>query len=272
MSKFIFFKIAFAFSILFSSAQGVAQDDNAQNSFGDKALVAGEIEAMRSIEPYMWLYQILMPSELQKSLPDRTQRSFKVHLQDSFSYFPHPNEIRAERLWRPQRPEQDTYRTLSGKITYVGIFPKTYRYDVITLKSGTKIMRVKIHFKNASVEDIKVLTAKLQNAENLWNASRWPRDFSYGFKFQIVGTPKETHYSISLKDKTRGPYDTYWSRNWSARSIAHEMGHMLGLGDEYETLTSRSNCLDISLMCASSSGQLMPHNFYFILRRLVEKK
>ncbi|MEK6554083.1 MAG: hypothetical protein AABZ31_02495 [Bdellovibrionota bacterium] len=234
------------------------------------AALTGEVKALRDPKPYLWLYQILMPTEFKKTQPDRTLKSFKVHLQDTYAAFPHPDEIRGELLWQPQNKLQNTYRTLTGKITYVGFFQKTYKYDVITLTSGSKIMRVKLHFKNATAADLAQLTDKLKKAEDFWNASRWPRDFAYSFKFQIVEAAKDAHYSIQLKDKTRGPYDTYWSRAWGARSIAHEMGHMFGLGDEYETLTGRSDCLEVSLMCGSG-GQML-HNYYFILRRLVAVK
>jgi hypothetical protein len=230
----------------------------------------GKIESLqlRDPKPYNWLYQLIMPVDAQKSLPDRTLKSFKVHLQDTYSHFPKPDDIRSEMLWQPENRLQDTFRTITGKITYVGFFQKTYRYDVITLKSGSKVMRVKLHFKNASSKDLEQLQNKVAQAEDLWMASRWPRDFSYGFKFQIVNSAKEAHFSVQLKDKTRGPYDTYWSRTWGARTVAHEIGHMLGLGDEYQTLTGKSDCLETSIMC-SSSGQILLHDYYFILRRLV---
>lgn len=225
--------------------------------------------SLRDWRPYEALYKQIMRAEDQSERPKETQKSFKVHLQDTYSYFFSPDEIQAQRLIQPQNPNIDTYRTVVGQITYVGLFRRTYRYDVISRVSGEKIFRVKVHFKNATPDDLQLAKQKMKRAEEIWNASIWPRDFIYSFRFEVVENEKESHFSVWLKDKTRGPYDTYWSRGWGPRTYAHEVGHMLGLGDEYETLTGRSDCLESSLMCSSSRGQMMVHHYYFVLRRLV---
>ena len=93
--------------------------------------------------------------------------------------------------------------------------------------------------------------------------------FSYRFQFEVVEKREEAHYSVNVLDQTRGPYDQNWARNWSATTVAHELGHMLGIADEYQTLTSYQDCLKTSLMCSSANGSLMSHHYYFILRRLV---
>ena len=86
---------------------------------------------------------------------------------------------------------------------------------------------------------------------------------------ELVESRKDAHFSVKLQDKTRGPYDTYWGRRWTSVVVAHEIGHMLGLGDEYETLSGKSYCLRQSLMCSSWTGDLMPFHYYHILRRLI---
>jgi hypothetical protein len=96
-------------------------------------------------------------------------------------------------------------------------------------------------------------------------------EFKYDFVFEVVSEESNAHYSVKILDQSRGPYDQNWARNWSEVTIAHEIGHMLGLGDEYQTITGKVDCLRHSLMCLSSTGKLMEHHYYFVLRRLISK-
>lgn len=218
-----------------------------------------EIDILRSPAPYMWLYKILIPAELQNKT--EAMKSFKVHLQDSYSAFPNPDAIVNAAL-----KNTGVYR---GSITYVGFWPMNYRYDVLQGENNRRIIRVKVHFKNASAQDLQQFQVKIKDAEAFWNASRPKLDFVYKFYFEVVTDPAQAHYSVNVLDSTRGPYSINWGRDWSSHTIAHELGHMMGLGDEYETLTGKVDCLRGSLMCESSSGALMPHHYYFILRRFI---
>lgn len=221
---------------------------------------------VEDIEPdsdkdYQWLYEITFPQAIRDEFPERSFKSFRVHLKDSYKNFHHPEKIVSLNL------KPIGYQT--GKITYVGVFQKAYKYDVVQARNGEFIFRVKVHLKNPKAGDIVHFRAKTQEAQDIWNAARVPTNFSYRFEFAIVEKKEQAHFSVNVKDTTRGPYDTNWGRSWSGRTIAHELGHMLGLGDEYKTLSGESDCYEGSLMCQSSRGQLMFHHFYFILRRLV---
>ena len=157
---------------------------------------------------------------------------------------------------------------VEGKITYAGFFPKKYQYDV----SFSPIIEhsVRIYLIDATPQDMIDFKQKLKVAEEQWNQDRIEMDFDYAFSFAITTNQDDAHYSVKILDSTRGPYDRNWGRNWTAVTIAHELGHMLGLGDEYDTISGKTDCLTTSLMCASWSGNLMYHNYYFILRRLVQ--
>jgi len=147
-----------------------------------------------------------------------------------------------------------------------------YTYDVQRTPLQTWLSEVRVHFQNATPADTKALSEKFTQAEALWNSNAVELDFPYRFHFQAVPTAKQAHFSVQLLDSTRGPYDQFWARDWRARTIAHELGHMLGLGDEYQTLSGEVDCLPASLMCDNNRGLPMKHHYYFILRRLLSNE
>ncbi len=215
-------------------------------------------------EDLRWLYEIIMPVADQQENPSRAEKSFSVHTKDSYKTFPHPDMIKNQNL--------STITRIEGKITYAGFFPRKYIHDILMLKDGRRVFSIKIHLKNATEVDWWNFNNRIKQAEDLWNLRRIPTDFSYSFKFEFVRNKAEAHYSVNVLDSTRGPYDTNWGRDWSSIAFAHELGHMLGLGDEYQTISGKMDCLMHSLMCNSSYGELMPHNYYFLLRRLLKKQ
>jgi hypothetical protein len=210
------------------------------------------------------LYELLFSASIRKFFPKESYKSFQVHLKDSYQYFPNPYQINQSQL----RP----IKGLSGSITYVGIVNKKYSHDILEDLNGEKILKVRVHFKNANPQDRRTFKEKFKQAEDIWNQSRIERDFNYRFVFEVVEKEVQSHFSVLLLDETRGPYDTFWSRRWTSRVVAHELGHMLGLGDEYKTISGQIDCYKPSLMCASWSGDPLPHHYYFILRRLIKLK
>jgi hypothetical protein len=223
-----------------------------------------DITAEDQIEPFeaelQWLYETIIPQDIIRDFPKESYKSFRVHLKDSFKNFPDPALILKKNL--------KLTPVIQGTITYVGIVKKKYNYDLI-VKNKTLIFNVRIHFKNPNATDLSDFKYKLGLAEQIWNSQKIKTDFDYQFQFDIVTDEAKAHFSVNLKDSTRGPYDENWSRAWTPKAIAHEVGHMLGLGDEYQTLSGKSDCWLESLMCESWTGDLKKHHYYFILRRLI---
>ncbi len=219
-----------------------------------------EMSTLKDFKKYQWLYELIMLEEY-KIQESESKKSFSVHLEDSYSFFPHPDMINHQGLKPPGHQ--------SGSITYVGFWPMSYKYDVLLRESGHRVFHVRIHFKNPKGQDLEHFALKIKEAQAMWNDSSPSYDFPFEFLFEVETDPKKAHYSLNILDKTRGPYSVNWSRNWSAVSIAHELGHMMGLSDEYETLSGKMYCLRKSLMCGSRNSKLMPHHYYFILRRLL---
>lgn len=250
------------------SVQGFSNDElpfDFDPEYAQKILESrpqGEITPLRNVNHYKWLYSLIIPEAYRIQQESESLKSFEVHLEDSYSYFPHPSFINSSSL---KNPGQQV-----GSMTYVGFWPMSYKYDVLLAANGARVIKVKVHFKNPRGNDLAMFANKIKQAQSLWNDSRPIHDFPYEFLFEVETDPKKAHYSLNIKDKTRGPYSVNWSRGWDVESIAHELGHMMGLADEYETLTGASYCLKISLMCGSKNSKLMPHHYYFILRRLIK--
>jgi hypothetical protein len=207
-----------------------------------------------------WLYEKIIPQDVIRDFPKESYKSFRVHLKDSFKNFPQPDLIMKKNL--KLKP------IIQGTISYVGIVKKKYIYDVI-VKNKTVILNVRVHLKNPNATDLNDFKSKLDFAAQIWNSQRIKTDFDYEFQFEIVTDKSKAHFSVNVKDSTRGPYDENWSRAWTATAIAHEIGHMLGLGDEYQTLSGQTDCWRDSLMCESWTAVPQKHHYYFILRRLI---
>ncbi len=224
------------------------------------ASVTGDLDAQAD-ESHRWLYEKLFTEPVRNQFPDESFKSFRVHLKDSDTRFPDPAEIVSLAL----KPKPQ----IKGTITYVGIAKKKYLYDVFVDPTGTLVMQVRVHFKNPDGTDLVDFENKLKAAALIWNQYQVPMDFAYRFEFLRADSAANAHFSVNVLDTTRGPYDQNWARNWTAIAIAHEVGHMMGLGDEYQTLSGKTDCYRPSLMCESWTGAPMPHQYYFILRRLL---
>lgn len=242
-------------SIIFFSLSGFAQ------SF-QPVLTQEELDSLKS--KYEWLMPILMEQKhVQASGEEKenVENTFYPHFKDSLKYFPNPSD------WDGSKLNLTKPRHITGSITYVGIFPKDYHYDVIP-ENGGFTLEVRIHFKKITPELKEIFKERLKLASQIWTNNQIDLGVPYQFRFLLEENKKTAHYSVALKDDTRGPYDTEWSIHWRETTVAHEVGHMLGVGDEYGTLTQHNKCLRESLMCSSYTGAPLKLHYYHVLRRL----
>jgi hypothetical protein len=76
------------------------------------------------------------------------------------------------------------------------------------------------------------LADSLKQAESVWESGAGS---GYDFNFKVVKNKSSADFILKLTSEgSRGPYDTEWSLKWGVRTIAHELGHMMGLDDEYD--------------------------------------
>lgn len=184
------------------------------------------------------------------------ERNFK---RDSESYFITKNEM--ERSFAEKSGQTVN---VSGKIKYVGLIKKRYRYD-LTHQNGITTAKVKIHFdmskiKKTSAHSVlhKMMDEKIEGAQKIWNLMS-PEN--YRFEFERVDRVEDAFFSVKLLVKdTRGPYDTRWSLQWSEKVIAHEFGHMLGLDDEYDQITG-STLGGVNRLLINKSNGAHLHSF-----------
>lgn len=183
-------------------------------------------------------------------------------------------------------------RRVVGDLAYVGLDPREYTYDLVPEPDGAIGVEVRIAFRGALTSYARVreaMTKKLADAAALWSAHA--PGARMRFRFTWVHREDNPHYEIDLAEgEPRTPFDLTWGEGWSAHLIAHEIGHMMGLDDEYEQIRktvghaigkeaawradpalrlSWLKCDLQSLMCDSKgeSAVPQPHHYYVIARR-----
>lgn len=175
-----------------------------------------------------------------------------------------------------------------GKIKYVGFVRKKYNYD-IEVVNGVVTAKVRVFFnlerrlrRDNPNMILRKMSEKFKYAQMQWNNGSYNNRFRFDFK--VVRNIQDAHFVVTLKGKdTRGPYDTRWSLRWSARTVSHELGHMMGLDDEYDqmrvSLFSRKNyystinatkCDMGSIMCDSYGGHIRKWHIYTIFKRFFQ--
>lgn len=194
---------------------------------------------------------------------------------------------------------------VNGKLRYVGLVPKAYRYDIV-VESGVATALVKIHVRDEGQQldnyAYSIFDNSLSIAEGIWNRHVASISPQLRFSFKRVDDEKSAHFSIRVVKKfTRGPYDKKWSLEWPGTTFAHEIGHMLGLDDEYNNINTtlftmprywmsrlgrsdygsdeqlaianikQMSCDLSSIMCYSDYGTVQAHHVYVIFARIFQE-
>mgnify|MGYP000391715187 CR=1 FL=1 len=168
-------------------------------------------------------------------------------------------------------------KRIKGKIRYVSIVTGKYQYDTWIGEDNTLNIRTKVYIKNhkkLSSDQLFKLDYKLRKAEKIWERNN-PYSYNINLIVDIVKKKKDAYFKVKLKEKfTRGPYFRNWSLSWTDKTFAHEIGHVLGLDDEYKNTLGGGDatvCSRSSLKCNSHAYQSKPkdYHYYLVLRRLL---
>ena len=187
-------------------------------------------------------------------------------------------------------PSRGRSRRIVGEHFYMHVDPREYAYDISV--GATLDVEVRIQMTGDLARDPRVVASmqeKLARAAELWTANA-PSGMRFRFRAE-TSDAKDPHFAVTLAPgEPRTPYDTTWGADWSWHVLAHEVGHMMGLDDEYPQIRKtlghalgqeprwrrdravRAEWLSCdlgSLMCDSKGATSVPlsHHYYVIARR-----
>lgn len=162
---------------------------------------------------------------------------------------------------------------ISGKRVFYNLAVKKYKYRIIEdALTNSLIVNVKMHFypsktylKRAAkgmkgydneIKLMKDVRNNVAETERIWNHQA-PKGVK--FKFDMVDSAQEADYSLKLKSIFGALYDKFIIAPAYASILSHEVGHMMGLDDEYSFVTS--NMLPVNSAIEMVSGHER-HNDY----------
>ncbi len=188
-------------------------------------------------------------------------------------------------------------RRIEGTINYMGIYPAPFAYDAEVNAAGQTLIRLRVRFtRNGSVSGVSAaevsdMQNKMRQAAEIWESGSPGRQMRFQFDVD-QSSAQESHLTVNLEaEPTRGPYFANWTTFWSPRELAHEIGHQMGLDDEYHQMrvtarmggfvggfcrffwgtasdtATRAQCDPSSLMCNAGDPQAI--HYYLIQRRLL---
>ena len=186
---------------------------------------------------------------------------------------------------------------IEGTLSYMGFVALPYRYEIGSDDNGHPIVTIRVHYFGRLAEDPQNrlhMARKLKRAAEIWTDNA-PAAVTAGppvtFVAEVVEAPELADFSVELASGCpRPPYLVAHGIACSPHLMAHELGHMLGLDDEYDQVrkttghilgrewwwarssrlrTSVFQCQISSLMCSSQWDQSVPRasDYYLILRR-----
>jgi hypothetical protein len=185
-----------------------------------------------------------------------------------------------------------TSQKIAGGMSYMGVAPLPYRYDIVSNAAGRPVVSVRIALTGELAdipENVQHMQRKFNRASELWEDGA--PEGAIRFVFRAVARSEDPHYEVELKPKCpRFPYNLALGLGCSSHLLAHEIGHMMGLDDEYNQLQKTLGHLsghdrawpgdqrqkldwlhcDLgSLMCDSAGWQSKPraYHYYLVLRR-----
>jgi hypothetical protein len=188
-------------------------------------------------------------------------------------------------------------KPIEGTLAYMGLVALPYRYELDSDSQGHAVVRVRIHYTGSLADDpenLRHMARKLERAAEIWTQNAPAAEFDgppITFVFALTSASEQAHFSVKLAaDCPRAPYLVAHGLECSPHFLAHELGHMLGLDDEYHQIrkttghvlgsewwwarnarlrTSTFRCDTSSLMCSSKFDASIPrsYDYYLILRR-----
>jgi hypothetical protein len=169
---------------------------------------------------------------------------------------------------------------IKGFLSYMGIFPERFEYDVYEDSDAIKIStKINFRYEESTGNDDNTYTVKLikenleEKSNSIWSKLDQNSLILLSLKLDVPGS----YFQPKLKYNTRGPYYMAWpleNDQVDDYDRAHELGHIFGLDDEYNNLkatftsSSGSECSKHSLMCNTSDiGRVLDWHYYAILSR-----
>jgi hypothetical protein len=180
-------------------------------------------------------------------------------------------------------------KKIKGTLKYDGIFPFPFRYDIesnIAEGKPQHIVTLRVYLEDYQKKnvDIEKLNIRMKNAADFWTRhSPLPNLL---FKFSIVSDPELAHFSVKFDPKSLTGVDYLrWRSEWFEDgdvTLEHEIGHMLGLEDEYSQYRMLTGILFkvtpigadcdnfSSLMCndGRNTNKPKPYHYQRILKRI----
>ncbi len=163
-------------------------------------------------------------------------------------------------------------------------FNMPYQYEVSKDKENNLNVTVKIHFTGSILKDPSnkaLVQVQLDKAAEVW--SKQSPSGKMKFHFLSVEASEKPDFKVELKPKIHAHlYNSTWDfelfkAGYGANTIAHEIGHMMGIPDEYDPFrddiwkvhneVDSRRCNTRGMMCNSYVKKTYPYYYYLILRR-----